>query len=199
MDLRLPFLMSKDPMELDVIRQQIKRKLNCPLTSSCGRLFDAASALAGVRDEVQYDAQAAIELEMLGYSSPSEKGEYPFSVSLQEGVRLVRLAGIFQGLIADTLDKTSPAKISARFHNTIARIICSLCTDIAKETGLTDVVLSGGVFQNRLLVRKASHLLTDAGMTVLTHHQVPCNDGGISLGQAVVGAMAGGSSGEARS
>ena len=186
----LPFLTHVEPMELDVIRKQIGHHLNSPLTSSCGRLFDAVSALIGVRSEVQYDAQAAIELEMLAHGLPAEKGEYPFSVSIREGVRVVGLEELFRAMIPEVLSKTSPGRIAARFHNTVARMVSSVCRDISIETGLTKVALSGGVFQNRLLLREAIDLMEGEGLTVLTHRQVPCNDGGISLGQAVVAATA---------
>jgi hydrogenase maturation protein HypF len=184
----LGFLTDVDRNELDVIIQQIKRRLNSPLTSSCGRLFDAVSSLIGVRSEVQYDAQAAIELEMMAHRLPAERGEYPFSVLTRDGVRVIGLEALFHALLIEISDKTSPVRIAARFHNTVARMISSVCRDVSKETGLTQVVLSGGVFQNRLLSRRALTLLGEEGLKAFVHHQVPCNDGGISLGQAVVGA-----------
>ncbi len=186
----LGFLTRIDRNELDVIVQQTKRRLNTPLTSSCGRLFDAVSALIGVRSQVQYDAQAAIELEMMAHRLPGERDAYPFSVPLRDGVRVIEMEELFRALILEIASGTSPVRISARFHNTIARMISSVCRDVSKATGLTQVVLSGGVFQNRLLSRRALTLLHEEGLKVFVHHQVPCNDGGISLGQAVVGAMA---------
>jgi hydrogenase maturation protein HypF len=158
------------PTELEIIRQQIKRKINSPLTSSAGRLFDAVSALAGVRGEIDYEAQAAIELEMRAYEEVGENGSYPFTIIEQNGVSIIKLHDLFV----------------ARFHNTVARMIVELCRIISSKTGIKQVALSGGVFQNRLLLKLATAALQKEGFDVLIHHLVPCNDGGVSLGQAVV-------------
>ncbi|MFH1382304.1 MAG: carbamoyltransferase HypF [Chloroflexota bacterium] len=182
----LSFLKQVDKSEIDIIRRQIAQKINSPLTSSCGRLFDAVSALIGVRSEIQYEAQAAIELEMVAYEAADETGSYPFSVIEQGDVNIVKIRELFAAVIADLTAGQSQASIAAKFHNTIARIILNLCQVISGKTGLTQVVLSGGVFQNRLLLRKAVSLLETEHFEVFTHRQVPCNDGGISLGQAVM-------------
>jgi len=182
----LPLLKQVDSMEIDIIRKQIENKINSPLNSSCGRLFDAVSALIGVRGEVDYEAQAAIELEMLAYNEVEETASYPFSITKQDGLSLVKLRDLFSAIIYDLQGDTTQARIAARFHNTIARMIRELCQVISDETGITQVVLSGGVFQNRLLLRKTVSLLEASGFDVFTHRQVPCNDGGISLGQAVI-------------
>ncbi|MBI4304056.1 MAG: carbamoyltransferase HypF [Chloroflexi bacterium] len=182
----LPFLKAIDKEEIDIIKKQIENKLNSPLTSSCGRLFDAVSALIGVRGEIGYEAQAAIELEMLAYEAENEKGDYPFSIVEQDGVSVVKLKDLFSAIIHDLRSGVAQASIAARFHNTMARMIPELCQVACGKTGIRQVVLSGGVFQNRLLLRKAVALLEAGGFTVFTHRQVPCNDGGISVGQAVV-------------
>jgi len=182
----LPVLRQVNRAEIDIIRQQIEKKINSPLTSSCGRLFDAVSALIGVRGEIEYEAQAAIELEMLAYDEASEIGYYPFSIIDQDGLGVVKLQDLFSAIIHDLQSNTSKSTIAAKFHNTIARIIRELCQVISDKSGITQIVLSGGVFQNRLLLRKAVSLLEAGGFTVFTHQQVPCNDGGISLGQAVI-------------
>ncbi len=176
------------PVELDVAKRQLKRGINSPLTSSAGRLFDAVSALAGVRKEIDYEAQAAIELEML---APDEIGElelrtYPFSIVAYQAMRVVKLDELFSTIVQDVRNQVPTSIISLKFHNTVAQIITTMCKLIAKETGLTQVVLSGGVFQNRLLLKLATGALQREGFVVLTHHLVPCNDGGISLGQAVI-------------
>jgi len=182
----LPFLKQVDSLDIDIIKKQVEKKINSPLTSSCGRLFDAVSALIGVRGEIEYEAQAAIELEMVAYEEVDETDSYPFSIVEQNGLSLVKLQDLFSAIICDLQSGTNKAKISIRFHNTIARIISQLCQIISNLTGITQVVLSGGVFQNRLLLRKTVSLLETGGFTVFTHRQVPCNDGGISLGQAVI-------------
>ena len=181
-----PSLPSLKQAEINIIHQQIEKRINSPLTSSCGRLFDAVSALIGVRGEVEYEAQAAIELEMLAYNEADETTCYPFSITEQNGLSLIKLQELFSAIICDLQGGTTQARISAKFHSTVARMIGELCQVISDKTGITQVVLSGGVFQNRLLLRKAVSLLEADGFKVFTHQQVPCNDAGISLGQAVI-------------
>ncbi len=177
-----------NPAELDIIKQQLGRKINCPLTSSAGRLFDAVAVLAGVRGEIDYEAQAAIELEMLASYEAGESvpEPYPFSIDDENGVGVVRLGGLIQAVAQDVKNEVSVDIISLRFHNTVAQIIAKMCQLIAKETGINKVALSGGVFQNRLLLKLTTGALQKKGFSLLTHRLVPCNDGGISLGQAVV-------------
>jgi len=177
-----------DPVELETIKQQIKRGINSPLTSSAGRLFDAVSALAGVRETIDYEAQAAIELEMLAPDEADVSGTdaYPFSIVEHQGTRVVKLGELFSIIVQEVKNKTPVPIISLKFHNTMAQMIVEMCKLIAGKTGITQVALSGGVFQNRLLLKLATAALQREGFSVLTHHLVPCNDGGISLGQAVI-------------
>jgi hydrogenase maturation protein HypF len=175
-----------NPVELDIIKQQLKRKVNCPLTSSAGRLFDAVAALVGVRGEIDYEAQAAIELEMLAPDELGEEKSYPFSVVKDQGIRVVRLGELISAVVQDVRKQVPVPVISIRFHQTMAQIIAEMCKLITEESGIKMVVLSGGVFQNRLLLKLATSALHKNGLGVLTHHLVPCNDGGISLGQAVI-------------
>jgi hydrogenase maturation protein HypF len=176
--------------EFDLLKTQLSRNVNTPLTSSAGRLFDAVSALLGVCGEITYSAQAAIELEMLAADADTYPGFYPFTITLREGVRTVRLAELFSAVIKDIRQGVPVPQISRRFHNTVAMMIVEMCRLIAGETRVTDIALSGGVFQNRLLHRLAVAALEDKGYRVITHHLVPCNDGGIALGQAVVASFA---------
>jgi len=172
--------------EIEIIKQQLKRKINSPLTSSAGRLFDAVSALAGVRGEIDYEAQAAIELEMLAPDEIDESESYPFSIVEEGGVRVVKLKELLAAVVKDVRNQTPVPVISLNFHHTVAEIITAMCQLVAKDTGINQVALSGGVFQNRLLLKLATAALQRAGFSVLTHRLVPPNDGGISLGQAVV-------------
>jgi len=181
----LPFD-SLDPVELDIIKQQLKRRVNCPLTSSAGRLFDAVSALAGVRGEIDYEAQAAIELEMLAPDELGEEKSYPFSIINDQGIRVIKLKELISAVVQDVRKRVPVPVISIRFHQTVAQIIAGMCKLIAEESGITRVALSGGVFQNRLLLKLATSALHKNSLGVLTHHLVPCNDGGIPLGQAVI-------------
>ena len=174
--------------ELDLLKQQLTRRINCPLTSSAGRLFDAVSALAGVREEIEYEAQAAIELEILAADEGDEfEGKpYPFSVVEHQGMRVIKLGELIAAIAEDVMNQTPIPIISLRFHQTVALMVLETCKSIAMESGINKVALSGGVFQNRLLLRLATAALQGEGFSVITHHLVPCNDGGISLGQAVI-------------
>jgi hydrogenase maturation protein HypF len=172
--------------EIEIIKQQLKRKINSPLTSSAGRLFDAVSALAGVRGEIDYEAQAAIELEMLAPDKIDKAGSYPLSIEVEGGMRVVKLKELLAGVVEDVRNKVPTPEISLKFHYTMAEIVAEMCKLIAKDSGIKRVGLSGGVFQNRLLLELATAALRREGFEVLTHRLVPANDGGISLGQAVV-------------
>jgi len=174
--------------EAEIIKQQVRKKINSPLTSSMGRLFDAVSALLGIRWEIDYEGQAAVELEMAAYQEDygNVYQRYPFSISKEGGTKVVRLQDILSGIIADLEHDVPAAIISVKFHNTVALIINEMCQLIANEMGINKIALSGGVFQNRLLLKRAVEILERNGLQVFTHRQVPCNDGGIALGQAVI-------------
>ncbi len=179
------------PQGMHIVRQQIDRQLNTPLTSAAGRLFDAVAALVGVRSAVTYEAQAAIEFEMLatGWAEahPSHEAKaYAFDLADGDGGAIVRLRRLLDAIRADVAAGRTLAEIGWRFHLTMAEMIVAVCQRIAAETGVRAVALSGGVFQNRLLLTLAVPRLKEAGFHVLLHRQVPCNDGGISLGQAVM-------------
>ncbi|WP_240777492.1 carbamoyltransferase HypF [Nonomuraea basaltis] len=184
-----------DHPELDVARRHADRwagvlaladkGVDAPLTSSAGRLFDAVSALLGVRDAITYEGQAAIELEQ--HADPAETGAYPASVTAGdlltvEGGDLIRAA-------AEDLAAGVPTSVIAgRFHNGVADAIVRSCAALRDATGLSAVALSGGVFQNVLLLERTVERLRGAAFRVLTHVRVPPGDGGISLGQAAVAA-----------
>ncbi|MCS6995138.1 MAG: carbamoyltransferase HypF [Anaerolineales bacterium] len=162
------------------IRIQLERRLNVPLTSSMGRLFDAAAALAGVRQQVNYEAQAAIEFEAL--ADPDETGCYEFAY--QEA--LINPRPALEQLIADVLAGVPVPVISARFHNGVAEMVKTVCLRLSDRYDLSEVALSGGVWQNMCLLRKTLALLEKQGFTVYVHSRVPTNDGGLALGQAAI-------------
>jgi hydrogenase maturation protein HypF len=168
-----------------VIRQMLARGVNSPLTSSAGRLFDAIAALIGLQDEVQYEAQAAIALEMLADEAPAVAG-YPFCLHNDRRPMVVETQGIIRGVVDDLLRGEPAPLIAGKFHTTLAEIIRVVCRRIRELTSLQQVALSGGVFQNICLVTSVVSRLRADGFEVYTHHQVPPNDGGISLGQAAV-------------
>jgi hydrogenase maturation protein HypF len=165
---------------LDLLRRQVTSNINAPLTSSMGRLFDAVSSFSGVRQTANYEAQAAIELEAL--ADQDETGAYPFAI---EG-KLLDPGPMFQALLSDLRADVPLPTLSARFHNTMANLMHQVCQKVRAETGIAEVALSGGVWQNMTLLEKSIRPLSRDGFTVYLHHQVPTNDGGISLGQAVI-------------
>jgi hydrogenase maturation protein HypF len=134
---------------------------------------------------VDYEAQAAVEMEMAATDAIGEIKTYPFSTVEQDGVSIVKLKEMFEAIIND-IDRLPVGTISLGFHHTIAQMTAEMCKLIAKENELCKVALSGGVFQNRLLSRLTINALEEEGFEVLTHSLVPTNDGGISLGQAVI-------------
>jgi len=172
--------------EFELIKNQLEKRINTPLTSSCGRLFDGVSALLGIRNVVEYEGQAAIELEMVAAQGNEVEKKYFCDITEENGVRVVSLKNIFAGIFDDLGHGVSRVEIASTFHHSIAHMIAQMCQMLAKDTGSTWVALSGGVFQNRLLLKLSRHYLEKAGMRVMTHKEVPCNDGGISLGQAVI-------------
>ena len=178
------------PGGLDLLVNQIERGVNAPLTSSMGRLFDAVAALTGVRQTVNYEAQAAIELEAL--AGNGERGEaidpYPFDIHYltgKESPAVIDPAPLFSRIVADLCAGRSAASISAGFHQGIARMVLEVSRMIRNETGCLFVALSGGVWQNVTLLGLTTRLLTGDGFTVFTHSKVPPNDGGLALGQAL--------------
>jgi hydrogenase maturation protein HypF len=164
-----------------------RRSLNSPATSSAGRLFDAVAAILGVRDTINYEGQAAVELEQL--ADPGEKGSYRAEIA-GEGLLLIAGTDLVRAVVEDLARGTDRSVVAARFHNGVAGLITGCCLRLRERHGLSTVALSGGVFQNLLLLHAAVGQLEERGFRVLTHSRVPCNDGGISFGQAVVAAAA---------
>jgi hydrogenase maturation protein HypF len=180
------------PVERAVIARQIERGVNAVPTSSMGRLFDAVAALAGVRQDVTYEAQAAIELQMLvDDSEVTSAGAYEWELGTgQDGtegaVIEIGAGSVIRGIVKDVQTGVPANAIAARFHNSVAVMVTQVCRAIRDETQLSDVALSGGVWQNATLLRKTLDLLRADGFTVHTHRVVPPSDGGLALGQAVV-------------
>ena len=165
------------------MRHMVEAGLNAPLTSSAGRLFDAVAALLSVRDTINYEGQAAVELEQL--ADPGEPGSYRAAISEGEPFR-IHGASLVQAVTGELTEGAPAPAIAARFHNGIAALIEEGCVLARERHGLDTVALSGGVFQNLLVTERAAARLEARGFRVLLHSRVPCNDGGISLGQAVV-------------
>ena len=182
--LGIPLTETLDEAEYDVLVQIMAKGVNAPPTSSMGRLFDAASAIAGVRRTINYEGQAAIELEY--YTDPAIEGAYAFEIEkASDGRLIVSPAPMFEALVEDVRRGEPVPVLSTRFHNGVARVIVEVCKRIRGDEALETVALSGGVFQNRYLLTGAVELLDEAGFRVLVHSRVPANDGGLSLGQAL--------------
>jgi hydrogenase maturation protein HypF len=186
-DLKIDLTKRVDLQKWDTLEIMIKKGFNTPWTSSMGRLFDAISSLLSVRDEVHYEGQAAIELEMI--ADHGEKETYPFDIQKGERPMIIDSTAIIRNVVGDLVEGTSTSKISGRFHRTIARLIIRTCEAIRSRNGLNRVVLSGGVFQNIFLLSLVAEGLRKSDFDVYTHHLVPTNDGGVSLGQAVIAHM----------
>jgi hydrogenase maturation protein HypF len=182
----LPFMREVDPRELTIVRQQVEKNLFAPLTSSMGRLFDAVAALAGVRTEVSYEAQAAIELETLSKDNLSAAKPYPFAMEESEAGIVIRLKDLLAAVVDDVRRQELTGLIGARFHQTVAAITLQACQRALTQTGIREVALSGGVWQNQLLLNLVREGLEQDGFTVYFHQQTPPNDGGLALGQAIV-------------
>ena len=185
--LNIDFMKRVDLQKCGILRRMIERKVNTPLTSSMGRLFDAVASLCSIRDEVHYEGQAAIELEMIAVRDTEPS--YPF---LMDGTRdplIIDPAPIIRGVVEDLANGIPAARISSRFHRTVADLVLKTCDRIRAHEKINRVVLSGGVFQNMFLLSLAFDGLSHSGFEVIVHHRVPANDGGISLGQAVIAHM----------
>ncbi len=168
--------------ERTVLRNQLELGINAVPTSSMGRLFDAAAAMIGVRQKVNYEGQAAIEMEQL--VDPLENGSYPFHLHGQE----IDPTPVWEALINDKYQGIHQAVLAARFHNSVTQLCLQICQQIRSEQQLNMVVLSGGVWQNKVLLKNTIKNLKNHQFEVLTHQQVPPNDGGIALGQAAIAA-----------
>jgi hydrogenase maturation protein HypF len=178
----LPFLQKIDGQAVSILRQQIDKRINSPLTSSMGRLFDAVACLIGIRNEVTYEAQAAIEMESLAKPFVAMARPYPYA--LENGIIQVR--DMLGAVIADVRAQKSIELIAARFHKTIASVAVDVCKRARELKGLNEVALSGGVWQNQVLLDLTRNGLRQNDFLVYFHKQVPTNDGGLSLGQAVI-------------
>ncbi len=180
LDPDLPPVAALSSAERRVIEAQLRAGLNAPPTSSMGRLFDAVASIIGLRQEVNYEGQAAIELEAV--CDPEEKGQYAFDT----GPDSILTHAVIRSVVDDFRAGKSSPIIAARFHNGAANMIREVCLQLRERRGLNQVALSGGVFQNVTLLGKTLSLLRDARFEVFTHRLVPPNDGGIALGQVVV-------------
>jgi hydrogenase maturation protein HypF len=182
--LNIDFMKRLDKGRWRILKQMIKNNQNCPPSSSMGRLFDAVASLLGIRDANRYEGQAAIELEQL--ADENCRDGYLWDDATGDSPRVVGVRSIIRAVVDDILGGTSAAKISARFHNSVADMTVSVCKRLHLNSGLDRVALGGGVFQNKFLLHRLVTLLKENEFMVYFPRRVPANDGGISLGQAVI-------------
>jgi hydrogenase maturation protein HypF len=184
---KIPFIQQLDADKTQLLLQIIEKGVNSPLTSSCGRLFDAVAALIGLRQHINYEAQAAIELEMSMDGSRPEPA-YPLDLIRVEGQWIISTRRLFESIVHD-LDAGRPASvISQRFHDGLIAVLVRLANLIRQRTWLDQVCLSGGTFHNSYLLEKLIARLGAVGFEVFAQSEVPAGDGGLSLGQALVAA-----------
>jgi len=181
----IPFVGRLNRKKAETILEMTNKGVNSPLTSSCGRLFDAVAAVMGLRGEVNYEAQAAMELEMFARRT-AEAGAYPFDIRRTNRCWEIETRTLFAAILEDLTRNVAFESISRRFHNGLVAVLTRLACLLRQESGLNRVCLSGGVFHNTLLREQLIGDLEAAEFTVFTHSQVPAGDGGLSLGQAVI-------------
>lgn len=181
--LDLPVFKEIDEKKIWFIVEMISKQINSPSTSSLGRFFDGIAAIIGIRNYVVFEGQAAMELEMLAGKSIKESYNFEW---ISGNMHKVLLQPIVCGVVDDMRKGVHPSNISSKFHATIIKLFSELCEVIRKESGLNRIALSGGVFQNSIILTGLMEKLEEKGFQVFTHTQVPANDGGISLGQAMV-------------
>ena len=177
------FLNRFDAKKTNIVLTMLDKKLNSPLTSSAGRLFDGVASIIGLKDSITFEGEAAIALESIAHEGAFEP--YPFILT-QDIPSVINIRPLIEGITADFTSGVDRSIISSRFHWTIAALITTAAKATRDRTGIEDVALSGGVFQNSLLIAMTAHALKKAGFSPRFNELIPTNDGGISLGQAVV-------------
>ncbi|MFV9672293.1 MAG: carbamoyltransferase HypF, partial [Acidimicrobiia bacterium] len=182
----LPPVSNLSETDRTLLTAQLERGINTISTTSMGRLFDAVSAIAGVRQSVTYEAQAAIEFEALVDSAKG--GTYVFAITERDGSLVIDPAPVLHSVVVDVVGGERAGTIAARFHRGVAEAIVETAERVRSRTGLTTVGLSGGVFQNVTLTHATRTALAERDFQVLVHRLVPPNDGGLALGQAVIAA-----------
>ncbi|MBD2145131.1 carbamoyltransferase HypF [Sphaerospermopsis sp. FACHB-1194] len=190
-DLEIIKFIEQKPLKL--LNQMIEKDINTPLASSVGRLFDAVAAAIGIcREECSYEGQAAIEMEATVnvniLNNDKETINYPFKFEKLDKIYYIDPAPMWEGILQDIKQQISPSEIAAKFHISLAIVITEIVKQLTQEHKINQVALTGGVFQNRILLEQTTKNLKKLGIEVFTHSIVPANDGGLSLGQAVIAA-----------
>ena len=184
--LPLPAIEKTGERDVRLVARLVERGLNTPPTSSAGRLFDVVSALIGLHGtrRTTYEGQAAIELEL---AARGQMGAgYPYRLKTEAVPWVIQTREVLTGVVEDLMVGMPAAQVSARFHRTMAEVVVAVCDAVREKDGVSAAALSGGTFQNMLLLNQTIELLEDKGFVVYRHRRVPANDGGLALGQAVL-------------
>lgn len=186
LDLNIPFVKKIVRKDWKALRDASKKGLNSPLTSSMGRLFDAVASMIIPIFKVSHEAEAAIKLQMLAEEAQHEKCAYKYKIKKEGGSLIIDPSIMIREIIRDIKKGIDRKYIAARFHNTIAQIILDVCKGLKRSTGIKKAAISGGVFQNKLLLNKVCSMLKAEGFDIYLHRESSATDAGISAGQAVV-------------
>ncbi|MGC8976592.1 MAG: carbamoyltransferase HypF [Candidatus Ratteibacteria bacterium] len=186
LDFDIDFVRKIDLEKWEIIKRAIDGNLNVYLNSSVGRFFDAVSSILNIKEKITYEGQAAIELEMR-IKEDKKFSHYNFNIKKENGIYIIEFENIIKGIVDDLIKKIEKGIISYRFHITFSEIIKDVCKILRDERRINKVAFSGGVFQNIFLLRDIVEKLKKEKFDILIHHKVPPNDGGISLGQAIIG------------
>lgn len=179
------FLKQVNKEQLSLVEKMIKVGMNSPYSSGMGRFFDAVCCICGIRNKINYEGQAAAELEAILYQDNSEN-PYEFELVKVEGMYIIDHRKVVRSIVKDIMNKVPSSKISCKFHLTIVRMVFDLCRIISKETDIRDIVLSGGSFQNAFLSVRIRQILEENGFNVYSHSLIPPNDACISVGQCAI-------------
>ncbi|BAZ67533.1 hydrogenase maturation protein HypF [Fischerella sp. NIES-4106] len=190
-DLEIIKFLENKPLPL--LNQLVSKNINSPLASSVGRLFDAVAAAIGIcREECNYEGQAAIEMEALVdqniLNNPEENQKYSFEIRILDNIYCIDPSPMWKALLDDLQQQTDLKVIATKFHIGLAQTIVNMVNYLSQQHHIKTIVLSGGVFQNRILLEQVTNYLKTSDINILTHSLTPCNDGGLSLGQAVIAA-----------
>jgi hydrogenase maturation protein HypF len=189
-DLPLACFGAIDARDKRILLKMLEQGINSPLTSSCGRLFDAVAAILGIRSHISYEAQAAIELEALAETTCLGK-IYPYQLLRFGSEIVIDTSPMVVAIAEEVIGNVPISQVARGLHLTLAELVADVCSAIAEDCGIRIAVLSGGVFQNRLLTDFTRSTLSTRGFTVYSHRLVPPNDGGLSLGQAMIAGLMG--------
>lgn len=184
LNLDIGFMKRLDLDKWKTLRIMIDKGINSPETSSMGRLFDAVSSLIGIRDEITYLGQAAIELEMI--MDEDKKGTYCFDINKEGEIYLIDSAPVIRSIVDDLMNSVDASNISSKFHRSVVEMMVQVSKLLREETGINEVALSGGVFQNLFIRNIGTKRLREEGFKVYNHNNIPPNDGGISVGQVAI-------------